>query len=325
MNPERWQRLEEIFHAAREHDRRTARTTSPRCAGTTTELRLQVESLLAHGEVLSELESSSACDAADASDAGGVRRALPHRRASRRRRHGRRLPRARHPAGPAGRDQGRIRAVLGPLPSRSAHDRPPESRQRLHAARHRLHAGGSRLPRDGIRRRADARRPARERTMPVEEAVEIGRQIAAALAAAHQHGIVHRDLKPANVKITPQGVVKVLDFGLAKDFPGALAAHASIRRRRPTARALADGTLTIAGTVLGTAAYMSPEQAVGNGRRCTIRHLLVRHRALRNDLRPASVHRRDARGRDRVHRQRRAGAAAAPAGRHRRSRSNASC
>jgi serine/threonine protein kinase len=55
--------------------------------------------------------------------------------------------------------------------------------------------------------------------IPLEEALKIGRQIAGALEAAHEKGIVHRDLKPANVKITPQGVVKVLDFGLAKLAP----------------------------------------------------------------------------------------------------------
>src|SRR5262249_12165872 len=92
---------------------------------------------------------------------------------------------------------------------------------------------------------------------PVAAVLQLARQIAAALAAAHAHGIVHRDLKPANVKIAPQGVVKVLDFGLAKDFPGA----------RPDSRETHAGhsteLLTAAGTILGTAAYMSPEQAAG--------------------------------------------------------------
>src|SRR5262249_31428507 len=87
--------------------------------------------------------------------------------------------------------------------------------------------------------------------MQIREVLQIARQIAGGLAAAHERGIVHRDLKPGNVKITPQGVVKVLDFGLAKDFPGR-GGHDQT-----------DPTLTAAGTVLGTAAYMSPEEAAG--------------------------------------------------------------
>ena len=94
--------------------------------------------------------------------------------------------------------------------------------------------------------------------MPIEEALRVCRQIAESLEAAHEKTIVHRDLKPANVKITPEGNVKVLDFGLAK----ALEPHASGDldfSQSPTITAEA----TEIGTVLGTAAYMSPEQARG--------------------------------------------------------------
>ena len=109
-----------------------------------------------------------------------------------------------------------------------------------------------------IRGPADVAR-VREPPLQLDESLAIGRQIAEAMEYAHERGVVHRDLKPANVKITGEGAVKVLDFGLAKALDSQDSPNNVNLASSPT---VSIGP-THAGMILGTAAYMSPEQAKG--------------------------------------------------------------
>jgi Tol biopolymer transport system component len=93
--------------------------------------------------------------------------------------------------------------------------------------------------------------------IPLEEALTYGLQIASALEAAHEKGVVHRDLKPANIMLTSEGMIKVLDFGLAKAFAG------NPNEASPAHSPALSVAMTQQGLVLGTAGYMSPEQASG--------------------------------------------------------------
>jgi serine/threonine protein kinase len=93
--------------------------------------------------------------------------------------------------------------------------------------------------------------------IPVEEVLKLALQIAEGLEAAHEKGIIHRDLKPANIKVTPEGKIKILDFGLAKAFAG------ENGEAKPLDSPTISNEATRQGVILGTAAYMSPEQAAG--------------------------------------------------------------
>ena len=131
--------------------------------------------------------------------------------------------------------------------------------------------------------------------MPLDEALPIAKQIAEALEAAHEQGIIHRDLKPANIKVREDGMVKVLDFGLAKAMdPVPSSAATAALANSPTITSPFDfaqgrpAAMTAAGVILGTAAYMSPEQARGKSvdaqtdlwaLGCVLYEMLTGHRA----------------------------------------------
>ncbi len=269
MEPERWRRLEELYHAAlTRSERDRASFLAHACAGDEALLR-EVNALLAQpASGRGFLDGPAVAVAAMVSDIGGS--TLTGKRLGAYEVHARigaggmgEVYRARDTK--LGRD---VAIKILPPHFTSDPDRLArfEREARVLASLNHPHIGAiyGLEDADGVRALvlelvdgdtlADriARGP-----IPVRDTLNIARQIADALETAHEKGIVHRDLKPANIKITPDGVVKVLDFGLAK----------AVSSGAVTADLTQSPTLTVGGTregvILGTAAYMSPEQARG--------------------------------------------------------------
>ena len=119
------------------------------------------------------------------------------------------------------------------------------------------------------------------RPLPLADTLDVARQIVDALETAHERGIVHRDLKPANISITPEGTVKVLDFGLAKSDTSESANLSHLTT------ALADGTRE--GVILGTAAYMSPGAGARSDGGQAYGHLGVWLRVVRDAHRTSGI------------------------------------
>ena len=275
LTPERWRRIEEIYHAALARDASERRAFLNEACAVDAELRGEVEALLAQSASAEGFLDRGAVAAATPIVSETAVGALSGRRIG--------VYLVLGPLGAGGMGEvyrardtklGRDVAIkILPAEFTSHPDRLArfEREARILAALNHPHIGGIHglEDSDGVRALvlelvegetlADriARAPSKGSGLPVKKALDIARQIADALDGAHEKGIVHRDLKPANIKITPENVVKVLDFGLAK--------AASSDRANPDLTQ--SPTITVGGThegtILGTAAYMSPEQARG--------------------------------------------------------------
>ena len=273
--PERWPQVERIYSAVvARPESEWATALTELCAGDDS-LRNEVESLLAHEEAASRFLETPAFAGADVAGDVASERALVGRRFG--------SYTVLAPIGSGGmgevyraRDERLGRQVaIKLLPSHFASD--PDRRARLEsearilAALNHAHIsaiygveeveGCPALVLEFVEGDTLAERLA-TRPLPLAQALAIARQIAEALEAAHERGIIHRDLKPANIKITPDGVVKVLDFGLAKFGAGVSGRSGeSDAQSAATQARVAPDTRT--GLIFGTLAYMSPEQATG--------------------------------------------------------------
>ncbi len=269
MNAERWRRISEVYHAVRNlESRERADAIADRCAGDDV-LQREVESLMHHGLPSTPAFDAVAHDVATRPDEllgavvgtcvveslvgeGGMGRVYRARDVQL----GRLVAVKVLPPELAG-DSGR-RARL----DREAQFLATLNHPNIAAIYGVVDGAGVRglvlefVEGDTLAQRIERANRSRDANgrMPIAEVIRIAAQLVDALDAAHEGGIIHRDLKPANVKLTPEGTVKVLDFGLAKalddNSPG------SDSNSMPTA-------MTQAGVILGTAMYMSPEQARG--------------------------------------------------------------
>jgi serine/threonine-protein kinase len=253
---ERWQRIEEIFHEALQRDPAERESYVREACNGDSDLRREVNSLLANHREANDLESWAAAAAeglvADRTSLHPGQRLGPYRIDS---------LLAVGGMGEVYRSTDtRLHRVVAIKVSASRFSERFEKEARVIASLNHANicqlydVGPNYLVMELVEGRTLADR-IRQGPLPLHEALTIARQIAEALEAAHEKGRVHRDLKPANVKITPEGVVKLLDFGLAKAAEEPLVTGNASDSPTQTISA------TRAGVILGTAAYMSPEQA----------------------------------------------------------------
>jgi Tol biopolymer transport system component len=267
MNPERWRQIEELFHSAFERAPEDRKRFLEDACRDDADLRVEVESLLAHRLQAGSFLETPALSSPATSSTGAVvgRQFGPYRILS--------------PLGAGGMGEvyrahdsklGRDVAIKT-LPPEFARD--PERLARFRreartlatlnhpniAAIYGLEESDNMdyLVLELVEGETLAEQMRRTGPLPVGEALDYAGQIAAGLEAAHGKGIIHRDLKPANVKVTPEGRVKVLDFGLAKAVWGG---EEGPNRSEPVTATMA---ATLAGHIMGTPPYMSPEQACG--------------------------------------------------------------
>jgi serine/threonine protein kinase/Tol biopolymer transport system component len=262
MNPERWRQIEECYHAVLESSPEMRAAFLDRVCGEDVELRQEVESLLAHEEkAASFLETHAADTTRTLSAATAAGRDFGSYQILSLLGRGGMGEVYRAHDGKLGRDVAlkTLPAVFAADPERLARFR--REARTLASLNHPNIAAIYGLEESGcetclVLELVEGETP--RGPLPIHRTLEYARQVAEALEAAHRKGIIHRDLKPANLKVTPEGRLKVLDFGLAKALWG------TEQEQDLSQVESATQLETVAGHIVGTPGYMSPEQARGS-------------------------------------------------------------